>query len=42
MFITNKDVPERDIKGDGDKIKQFLRDIGYKQKGDTEVIDRNL
>ena len=28
MFITNKNVTERDIKGDENKIKQFLRDIG--------------
>ena len=26
MFITNKDVIERDIKGDENKIKQFPRD----------------
>ena len=31
MFITSKDVTERDIKGDKDKIKLFLRNIGYKQ-----------
>ena len=36
IFITNKDVTERDIKGDGNKIKQFLRDIGYKQRGDIK------
>ena len=36
IFITNKDVTERDIKGDEIKIKQFLRDIGYKQTGDTK------
>ena len=36
IFITNKDVTERDIKGDENKIKQFLRDIGYKQRGDTK------
>ena len=36
IFITNKDVTERDIKGDEIKIKQFLRDIGYKQRGDTK------
>ena len=36
MFITNKNVTERDIKGDENKIKQFLRDIGYKQRGDTK------
>ena len=36
IFITNEDVTERDIKGDEIKIKQFLRDIGYKQRGDTK------
>ena len=36
LFITNKDVTERDIKGDENKIKQFLRDIGYKQRADTK------
>ena len=36
IFITNKDLTERDIKGDEHKIKQFLRDIGYKQRGDTK------
>ena len=36
MSITNKDVTERDIKGDENKIKQFLKDIGYKQRGDTK------
>ena len=35
FFITNKDVTERDIKGDENKIKQFLRDIGCKQREDT-------
>ena len=35
MFITNKDVTEKDIKGDK-KVKQFLKDIGYKQRGDTK------
>ena len=42
LFIANKDLTERDIKGDENKIKQFLRDIGYKQRGDTKVIDRKL
>ena len=37
MFIPNKDVTERDIKGDENKIKQFLKDIGYKQRGDTKI-----
>ena len=36
MFITNKDLTERDIKGSENKIKQFLKDIGYKQRGDTK------
>ena len=36
MFITNKNVTERDIKGDENKIKRFLRDIGYKQIGDVK------
>ena len=35
IFITNKDVTERDLKGDENKIKLFLRDIGYKRRGDT-------
>ena len=29
-------MTERDIKGDENKIKQFLGDIGYKQRGDTK------
>ena len=32
IFITNKDATERDIKANENKIKQFLRDIGYKQR----------
>ena len=36
IFITNKNLTERDIKGDENKINQFLRDIGYKQRGDTK------
>ena len=36
IFITNKDVIERDIKGDEIKLKQFLRDTAYKQRGDTK------
>ena len=36
IIITSKDVIERDIKGDEDKTKLFLRDIGYKQRGDTK------
>ena len=34
MLITNKSVTERDIKVDENKIKRFLRDIAYKQRGD--------
>ena len=36
MFTTTKNVTERDIKCDENKIKRFLRDIGYKQSGDTK------
>ena len=36
IFITNKDLTERDITGDENKIKQFLRDIAYKQRGNTK------
>ena len=36
MFINKKNVTERDIKCDENKIKRFLRDIGYKQRGDTK------
>ena len=36
LFITNKDVTERDIKGDENKVKQFLSNIGCKQRGDTK------
>ena len=37
MFNTIKDLIEGDeIKGDENKIKQFIRDIGYKQRGDTK------
>ena len=35
-FTTSKHVIERDIKGNEDKIKLFLKDIGYKQRGDTK------
>ena len=34
MFFTPKDVTERDIKSDENKIEQILRDIGYKQRRD--------
>ena len=36
IFFTNKDVTEKDIKVDVDKIKQLPRAIGYKQRGDTK------
>ena len=36
VFITNKNVTERDLKCDKNKIKKILRDIGYKQRGDTK------
>ena len=36
MFITNKNVTERVIKCDENEINRFLRDIGYKQRGDTK------
>ena len=42
IFITNKDVTEIDIKGDENKIKQFLKDIGYKQRGDTKSNRSNF
>ena len=42
MFITSNDVTERDIKGDENKIKQFLRGISYKQRGIQKVKDQNL
>ena len=36
MFITNKNWTERDIKNDENKLKWFLSDINYKQRGDTK------
>ena len=36
MFITSKDVTQRDLKGDENKIKQFLKDIRYRRRGDTK------
>ena len=36
MFITNKNVTERDIEGHENKIKQFPSDIGYKKGGETK------
>ena len=38
MFITNKDKTERDTEGDENNIKLFIKDIGYKQRGDTKNI----
>ena len=38
MFITKRNATERDIKDDENEIKQFLRDIVYKQRGDTKKI----
>ena len=35
VFITNKDVKERDITGDEDKIKRIPSDINCIQKGNT-------
>ena len=42
MYNTNKDATEKDIEGDENKIKQFLRDIGYEQRGDTNSNRSNL
>ena len=42
MFITNKNVTERDRKGDENKIKRFLRDIVINKEGILKVIDRKL
>ena len=36
IFIAKKDVTERDVKGDENKIKHFLGDIDYRQRGDTK------
>ena len=36
MFINGQDVTKRDIKGDEFKIQQFLKDIGYNQRGGTK------
>ena len=36
MFVTNKDVTEKDIRGEGNKMRLFLSDINYNRKrGDT-------
>ena len=36
MFFTNEDVSKRDIKGAGNKKKQFQGDISYNQRGNAE------
>ena len=37
LFVTNKDVVEKDIRGEGNKIRLFLTDINYNRKrGDTK------
>ena len=42
MFFTNKDVTERVKKVDENKIKQFLKYIGYKQGGCTKSNQSKL
>ena len=42
IFITNKNVTEGDIKGEENKIKQFLRDIVINKEEIVKVIDQNL
>ena len=42
MFITKKDVTETDIKGNENKVNQFLKDIIYKQRGDTKSNRSNF
>ena len=36
MFITSNDATNGDIKGHENKIKEFLKDIGHKQRGDIK------
>ena len=37
LFVTNKDLTEKDIRGEGNKIKLFLSDINYNRKrGDNK------
>ena len=36
MFVIGKNVTEHDIKCDENNIKQLLRDINYKQRGDSK------
>ena len=39
LFVTNKEVTEKDIKGEGNKMRLFLSNINYNRKGgDTKVI----
>ena len=42
VFFTNKDVHERDIKVDENKSKQILKNIDYKQRGDTNCSRSKL
>ena len=35
IFVITRDVTEKDINDDKNKIKQFLGNIGYKRKADT-------
>ena len=42
MFITNKDLTERDIKDDENKIKKFLKYIIINKEEILKVIDQNL
>ena len=37
LYVTNKDVTEKDIRGEGNKIRLFLSDINYNRiRGDTK------
>ena len=37
LFVTNKDVTEKDIRGEGNKIRLFLSDINYnRESGDIK------
>ena len=42
LFITNKDVTEKDIKGDENKTKQFLRILVINKEKILKVIDQSL
>ena len=38
LFVTNKNVTEKDIRGEGDKLRLFLSDINYNRKtGDIKT-----